>query len=412
MPTSDDLAVPSVPAIYGGRPLFEEPFRFCRPLLPSLGNAMKYYQTAYRTGSITNASLVEHLEAAVAEQLEVKYCVAVSSCSSGLMMVLRAFGLSGEVIVPSFTFFATGHALLWNGLQPVFADCNEETWNVDPVDVERKISERTSAILVVHLYGNPCDVEALGRMASRHHLKLIFDAAHAFGSQHHGHPVGQFGDAEVFSLSPTKLLVAGEGGLVTTNDAILARAIRGMRNYGDLGAYDPEWLGMNARMAEFNAALAIAGLPLVKAKVARRNCIAEKYANLLSPLPGLRFQKVLAGEVSTYKDYSVHVSADKFGMSRDNLAAALLAEKIETKRYFYPPLHKQKLYSSFQNGERAGLDRTDFITGGILSLPIYESLADTTVERVAHAITRLAQFNTRGKKATAKERYHHVAARS
>lgn len=411
MRTSDDLAVRGVPAINGGRPLFEESFRFCRPLLPSLGNAMKYYQGSYRNGTITNASLVECLEAAVAEQLEVKYCVAVSSCTSGLMMVLRAFGLTGEVIVPSFTFFATGHALLWNGLQPVFADCDEETWNVDPADAERKISERTSAILAVHLYGNPCDVEALSQMASRHRLKLIFDAAHGFGSQHHGHPVGQFGDAEVFSLSPTKLLVAGEGGLVTTNDATLARAIRGMRNYGDLGDYNPAWLGMNARMSEFNAALALTGLPLVKAKVARRNLIAEKYTSLLSPLPGLRFQKVLAGEVSTYKDYSIHVSPGKFGMSRDNLAAGLLGEKIETKKYFYPPLHKQRLLSTFQNGKRAGLDHTDFITGGILSLPIYELLADRTVERVAHAIIRLAEFNARGIEGIAKERYH-VAARS
>jgi dTDP-4-amino-4,6-dideoxygalactose transaminase len=387
-----------------------EEFRFCRPLLPLLENSMKYYRSAYQSGSITNSGLVERLESAVAERLEVKYCVAVSSCTSGLMMVLRALGLTGEVIVPSFTFFATGHALLWNGLRPVFADCDEETWNVDPVDVERKISERTSAILVVHLYGNPCNVDALAQVATRCGLKLIFDSAHGFGSQYRGHPVGQFGDAEVFSLSPTKLLVAGEGGLVTTNDATLARAIRGMRNYGDFGAYDPEWLGMNARMSEFNAALAIAGLPLVKAKVVRRNRIAEKYTSLLSPLPGLRFQKVHSEDVSTYKDYSVHVSSDTFGMSRDSLAAALMAERIETKKYFDPPLHKQRLYRSFQNGNRSGLDRTDFITAGILSLPMYESLADSTVERVAQAILRLARFKN-AKQAIAKERFH-VAGRS
>src|SRR6266404_9332006 len=291
MQSTDTRVLSSVPALYGGRPLFEERFRFCRPLLPSLRNAVRYYKKAFETGSITNATTVEHLEAAVAERLEVKYCVAVSSCTSGLMMVLRALGLTGEVIVPSFTFFATGHALLWNGLRPVFADCNEETWNVDPVDVERKITEHTSAILVVHLYGNPCDVEVLERVASRHRLKLIFDAAHGFGSRYRDRPVGGFGDAEVFSLSPTKLLVAGEGGLVTTNDGTLAQVIRGMRNYGDLGAYDPTWLGMNARMSEFNAALALAGMPLVIAKVARRNRIAKIYTSLLAPLPGLRFQK-------------------------------------------------------------------------------------------------------------------------
>jgi len=400
----------SIPALYGGRPLFEERFRFCRPLLPSLGNAVGYYERAFEMGSITNATIVEHLEAAVAERLQVKYCVAVSSCTSGLMMLLRALGLKGEVIIPSFTFFATGHAALWNGLRPVFADCDEETWNVDPLDIERRISERTCAILAVHLYGNPCDVEALARLASRQHLKLIFDAAHAFGSRYRGRPVGQFGDAEVFSLSPTKLLVAGEGGLVTTNDATLARIIRGMRNYGDLGAYDPEWLGMNARMPEFSAALAIAGLPLVEAKVARRNWIANKYTSLLSELPGLRFQKVPPEDVSTYKDYSIHVTSDTFGMCRDDLAEALLAERIETKKYFYPPLHKQKLYTSFCGVGGSDLHRTDFITEGILSLPIYESLPEATVERVASAIRRLWQFRAVKKPAVSEETHVRATA--
>jgi dTDP-4-amino-4,6-dideoxygalactose transaminase len=393
MQTINDPPLATIPAVHGGNPIFEKQFPFCQPQLPILGDVLTQYQVAFREGMITNAELVKHLEAAVVERLEVKYCVAVSSCTSGLMMVLRALGLTGEVIVPSFTFFATGHAALWNGLRPVFADCNPETWNVDPLDVERKITERTSAILVVHLYGNPCDVAALERLASRHHLKLIFDAAHGFGSRYRGRPVGRFGDAEVFSLSPTKLLVAGEGGLVTTNDATLARAIRGMRNYGDLGTYDPNWLGMNARMSEFNAALALAGLPLVEAKVDRRNRIAELYTNLLAPLPGVLFQKVLPGDLSTYKDYSIHVTPETFGMTRDALAEALLAEKIETKKYFFPPLHKQKLYSFFHNPEREELVHTDYVTDGVLSLPIYESLPDATVERVAYAILRLARFD-------------------
>ncbi len=396
MQPTDDLALASVPAIHGGQPLFAERFRFCQPLLPTLVSAMKYYAAAYMDGTITNASAVEHLEAAVAERLQVKHCVAVSSCTSGLMLVLRALGVRGEVIVPSFTFFATGHAVLWNGLRPVFADCDEETWNVDPIDVERKITADTSAILVVHLYGNPCKIEELERLASRRHLKLIFDAAHGFGSHYRNRPLGGFGDAEVFSLSPTKLLVAGEGGLVTTNDATLARAIRAMRNYGDLGTYDPEWLGMSA---------------LVEAKVARRNRIAEKYTSLLAPLPGLRFQKVLPSNVSTYKDYSIHVSSDAFGMTRDALVEALLAEKIETKKYFFPPLHKQKLYGSFHSLARGGLARTSYIADGIVSLPIYESLPDATVEQVVYAIQRLARFKASENQALANERCRHVAAR-
>jgi dTDP-4-amino-4,6-dideoxygalactose transaminase len=258
-------------ALHSDVPAFPTRFPFMRPTLPELAEVIAEFQSAYVNGMLTNSALAARLEAAVAERLAVKHCVAVSSCTSGLMMVIRALGLSGEVIVPSFTFFATGHSLLWNGLRPIFASSELDTWNVSPEDIERKITEKTSAILAVHMYGNPCNIPALERLAQHHRLKLIFDAAHAFGSAYRGRPIGSFGDTEVFSLSPTKLLVAGEGGLVTTNDAKLAAAVRAMRNYGDLGAYNPEWLGLNARMPEFNAALALRGLALVDAKVQRRN---------------------------------------------------------------------------------------------------------------------------------------------
>jgi dTDP-4-amino-4,6-dideoxygalactose transaminase len=381
-----------LPAIYGGHPAFSQRFPFIRPSLPALSDVVKDYEVAYRSGLLTNSNLVARLESAICERLRVKHCVAVSSCTSGLMMVLRGLGLTGEVIVPSFTFFATGHATRWNGLTPVFADCDPHTWNVVPVEIERKITSRTSAILAVHLYGNPCDHQAIESLASRRGLKLIFDAAHAFGSQRRGAPVGSFGDAEVFSMSPTKLLVAGEGGLVTTNDAKLAGAVRSMRNYGDLGAYNPDWIGMNARMSEFNAALAFAGLPLMEGKIKRRNAVANTYTEMLSGLPGVRFQSVDPRDVHTFKDYSIHVTPDAFGMTRNALAEALLAENIETKKYFYPPLHKQDLYKPFYNPNRDDLTQTEYITDGILSLPIYESLPDETVQTVAQTIKNLVEF--------------------
>jgi dTDP-4-amino-4,6-dideoxygalactose transaminase len=368
------------------QPLFNERFRFIRPTLPTLDSVLDAYAHCYEQGMITNSTLVARLEAAVAERLEVAHCVAVSSCTSGLMIVLRALDLDGDVIMPSFTFFATGHAVLWNGLRPVFADCTADTWNIDPVDAERKITERTCAILAVHMYGNPCDIEGLAGIAAKHKLKLIFDAAHAFGSKYGGSAIGQFGDAEVFSLSPTKLLVAGEGGLVTTNDTTLAHRLRAARNYGDLGAYDPEILGLNARMSEFNAALALAGLPLVDEKVKRHRQIAARYTRILAATPGLNFQKIRHEDTSTHKDYSIHLGSDASKLSRDTLASILLEENIETKRYFYPPLHRQRLYTDYHPATRAELRRTDAISEGILSLPIYESLPDETVEKVALAV--------------------------
>src|ERR1700749_2397463 len=284
MSASERRGENELPAIHGGQPLFSQRFRFIRPTLPALDSVVSQYRSAYDNGLITNADIVGKFEAAVAERLQVKHCIAVSSCTSGLMMSLRGLGVTGEVIIPSFTFFATGHSARWNGLTPVFADCDPDTWNVDVNDVERKITERTRALLIVHLYGNPANVEALTKIAQKHNLKLIFDGADAFGSQYQGKPVGSFGNAEVFSLSPTKLLVAGEGGLVTTNDESLAKAIRLMRDYGDSGSYDPSVLGLNARMTEFNAALAYAGLSMVDAKVKRHNAIADSYTSTLSGL--------------------------------------------------------------------------------------------------------------------------------
>jgi dTDP-4-amino-4,6-dideoxygalactose transaminase len=373
------------------RPVLAQRLHFIRPTLPPLDEVLSVYRQGYSQGLLTNGEVVGRFEAAVAERLGVKFCIAVSSCTSGLMLVAKALGLRGEVILPSFTFFATGHAALWNGLTPVFADCDPETWTLDPTDVSRKITERTSAIMGVHMYGNPCFTEELEDLAARRGIKLIFDGAHALGSLHGGRPIGQFGDAEVFSLSPTKLLVAGEGGLVTTNNAILAHKVRAGRNYGDLGAYDPELLGLSARMPEFNAALGLVGLDILDHKIARHNEIAARYTAALSRVRGLRFQKIRAGDLCTFKDYSVLVDAAEYGMSRDELAVALLAENIETKKYFYPPLHRQHLYGSFYDATHDGLAHTNLISDTVLSFPIYESLPDEAVDAITSTVRRLAK---------------------
>ena len=393
--TTRTAAAADLPAVYGGTPLFDAPFRFIQPMLPPWEEVARLYRPAYAAGMITNASLVERFEDAAAEMLGVRHAVAVSSCTSGLLLVLRALGLAGEIILPSFTFFATAHAVLWNRLKPVPADCDPRTWNIDPEDVERRITRRTSAILAVHIYGNPCEVEALSAIAARHSLKLLFDAAHAFGSEYQGRPVGGFGDAEVFSLSPTKPLVCGEGGLVATNDRTLAVRLRAMRNYGDAGTYDCEFLGLNARMPEFQAALGLAGLRLVPDKVRRNLELARIYTRLLQDIPGLGFQTVEPGNRSTFKDYSVRVDAAAFGMSRGALRAALRAENIETRTYFDPPLHRQVLYRRWARGGAAQLPQTEALSREVLSLPIYAGLPVEAAADVAHAIARLAAWSRR-----------------
>lgn len=372
-------------------PLLAQRLRFIKPTLPRFESVWTAYEASYNSGVITNADVVKRFEAACCETLEVEHSVAVSSCTSGLMLALRALDLKGSVILPSFTFFATAHAVVWNGLQPVLADCDPATWTIDPEDVERRIDESTAAIIGVHMYGNPCNVDALSRLADKYRLKLVFDAAHAFGSRRQGKAIGQFGDAEVFSLSPTKLLVAGEGGLVATGDRLLAEKIRVARNYGDSGDYDPQIRGLNARMGEFNAALALAGMDLLSQKLRRHNEIAERYTKALSELPGVSFQTVRPGDLSGYKDYSICIDPKKFGMTRDELAAMLAAENIDTKRYFYPPLHQQTLYRHLYDPSKGKLVHTEHISNNVLSLPIYESLPDATVDLITLAVENIAQ---------------------
>jgi dTDP-4-amino-4,6-dideoxygalactose transaminase len=339
-----------------------------------------------KSKQLTNGAYVRKFEEAAAEYLGVAHCVAVSSCTAGLLLVLKSLELRGEVILPSFTFHATAHAVVWNGLTPVFADCDAKTFCVAPQAVRAQVSNRTAAILAVHLFGNPVAVRELEEIAAELQIPLIFDAAHAFGSLSHGRHVGGFGTAEVFSFSPTKLVVAGEGGLVATRDARLAERLRAARNYGDAGNCDPEIVGVNARMSEMHAAMALHSLVGLDVRIERRNQIRTRYERNLGDVAGLRFQEVSEGGRSTFKDFSVIVDEKEFGHSRDWLLELLRVENIGARKYFSPPVHRQKLYSAMW--DRRALPVTDLVSDGVVSLPIYSSLTDESVDKVCKVIRR------------------------
>ena len=386
-------------AIAGGKPLFDKRLPIASPEgLPGddfLGDVQKILQSR----RLTNGRFVRELESAAAAYLGVPHCVAVSNGTTGLVLTLRALGLQGEVILPSFTFHATAHSVLWNGLKPVFADCDPETFCIHPQAVQARFTPRTAAILGVHLFGSPASVGELEAIATSQNAYLILDAAHAFGSKVDGRHVGTFGTAEIFSFSPTKLLVAGEGGLIATQDAVLARRLRAARNYGDAGNYDPELLGLNARMSEFHAALALRGLDGLDARIERRNQIRIHYLRRLAALPGLRFQQIRPGNRSACKDFSVLVDETAFGCSRDWLFDLLQKENIEVKRYFWPPVHRQLLFRNLWDGQP--LPVTEQISDRVLNLPIYSSLLDEDVERVCEAIFRAHESAITGRKAKA-----------
>jgi dTDP-4-amino-4,6-dideoxygalactose transaminase len=380
----------NIPAIAGGRPIFEERLPIVSPEGLPGEEFLRDVRKILSSRQLTNATFVRQFEEAAEQYLGVPHCVAVSSCTAGLVLTLQALGLRGEVILPSFTFHASAHSLLWNGLKPVFADCDPETFCLNPHAVKLQMSPNTSAVLAVHLFGNPASIVELQTIASDASIPLVFDAAHAFGSDINNKRIGNFGVAEVFSFSPTKLLVAGEGGMIATRDAELARKLRFARNYGDSGNYDPELSGLNARMSEFHAALALRGLDRLDARIDRRNRIRLNYERRLRTIPGVSFQRISSGNWSSCKDFAVLIDEAGFGKSRDWLFSALERENIQVRRYFYPPVHRQMLYREIW--DKRGLPVTESISERILNLPIYSTLSDENVEKVCDAILRCHEF--------------------
>jgi len=387
--TSLPNPVTDLPAIRGGRPLFPDGLPLAHPTVAHPEAVAEAAREILASGVLTNGPTVRRLEERAAGYLGVQHCVAVSSCTAGLMLVLRASALSGDVVVPSFTFAATAHAVAWNGLRPAFADISPDDLLLDPAAAARATGVRTSAILATHTYGTPCDVEGLAEVARRAGIRLFFDAAHAFGSRRGETMIGGFGDAEVFSLSPTKVLVAGEGGIIATNDDVLAERCRIGRDYGNPGDYDTRFVGLNARMSELHAATALASFEDLEERIGRRNELAERYRKALAELPGVCFPAVADGDRSTYKDFTVLVEADEFGMDADRAAAALAAEGVQTRRYYAPPVHRQRAYKSLALGN-GSLPVTDWAAARVLTLPLWTGMLDEQVDRVGLALARLA----------------------
>jgi dTDP-4-amino-4,6-dideoxygalactose transaminase len=380
-------AAASLPAVLGGAPLFPEGLPLARPTIADPAALAREIERIVSSEVLTNGPTVRRLEERAAAYLGVRHCVAVASCTTGLMLVLRAAEISGDVIVPSFTFAATAHSVAWNGLRPIFADVDPETLTLSPHAADRATGVRVSAILATHLYGAPCDVDGLAEVAGRNGISLFYDAAHAFGARRSGRMVGGFGAAEVFSMTPTKTLIAGEGGIIATNDDLLAERCRIGRNYGNPGDYDCRFIGLNARMSELHAALALASFDDLEERIARRGELAARYRLVLGEIEGVGFPVVREDDRSTYKDLTILVQEAVFGRSADELAEALAAEGVETRRYYSPPVHRMRAYRAF--GAGVDLPITEEAARAALSLPLSTDMTDAHVERVGEAVRRI-----------------------
>ncbi len=381
----------NTPAILGNSPIFDSKLYIVKPRLPELGDMSEELKEMFASGMITKGKLLAKFENDVAEHLSVKHAVAVSSCTLGMMLVHQALGLTGEIIMPGFTFMATAGAAVWAGLNPVFADAYRETTTLNPESAESLITPNTSAIVAVHNFGNPADMDELQAIADKHGLKLIYDAAHGFGAVYKGVPVGGQGDAQVYSLSPTKLLTTGEGGIVATNNDDLAAKIRMAREYGNDGNYDSAFAGLNSRMPEFSALMGIYGLKLLEEAAQHRNKIVDLFHEELGKLPGIGFQKVREGNRNSYREFSIMVHEEDFGLTRDELATALTAENIDTRKYYDPPVHRQTAYRQFAPSEDS-LPNTNWLASHSLALPIWSHMSTEIATKICVAIQRCYEF--------------------
>jgi dTDP-4-amino-4,6-dideoxygalactose transaminase len=319
----------------------------------------------------------------------VKHCIAMCNGTTALEIAIRAAGLGGEVIVPAFTFVATAHALQWQAITPVFCDIRPDDHNIDPEKVEELITARTTGIIGVHLWGRPCDVEALTEIAARHRIALLFDAAQAFSCSRQGRPVGGFGDAEVFSFHATKFLNTFEGGAVATNDDALAARMRLMRNFGFSGYDRVVHIGTNGKMAEVSAAMGLTSLESIDEFVAVNRRNYRQYRDALAGLVGVKLLQYDDREKNNYQYVVVEIDRLRCGVSRDRLLEILHSENILARRYFFPGCHLMEPYRSMYPSRKSRLAVTDRIAGRVLSLPTGTAVGDAEIATIC-SIVRLA----------------------
>jgi dTDP-4-amino-4,6-dideoxygalactose transaminase len=377
-------------ALLGGAPAFADNVHVGRPNIGDRTRLFERINTMLDTRWLSNGGpLVQEFEERVAELVGVKHCIATCNATIALEIAIRALALSGEVIVPAFTFVATAHALQWQQITPVFCDIDPATHNINAGKVEKLITARTTGILAVHLWGRPCEVDALQAIARRSNLKLLFDAAHAFGCRYHEQRIGGFGNAEVLSFHATKVVNAGEGGAVVTNDDALAARIRLMKNFG-FSDYDTVTsVGTNGKMSELSAAMGLTNLESLEEFTRINKANFETYENNLSGIGGLSLLRYNEGNSPNYHYVVVEIDAQERDLTRDQLLTVLHAENVLARRYFYPGVHRMEPYRSHIPNAGSFVPETEALADRVLVLPTGTGVTPEDVGKIC-AIVRSA----------------------
>lgn len=370
-------------AVFGGAPAFERKLHVGQP---NLGDRAYFLQRVERILDsrwfTNNGECVQELERELAAFLGVRHVIAVCNATIGLEIAIRALPMSGEVIVPAMTFVATAHALQWQQITPVFCDIDPATHVLDPAEVEKLVTDRTTGILGVHVWGRQCNVDALTDIARRHGLHLMFDAAHAFGCSQRGRMIGGFGRAEVFSFHATKFFNSFEGGAIATDDDELAKKIRLMTNFGFAGYDNVVHIGTNGKMNEVSAAMGLTSLRALPefVEVNRRNHHA--YRDRLARIPGMKLFAYDEAERCNWQYVVVEYTPAPGGPSRDQLVEALWAENVMARKYFWPGCHRMEPYRTLYPRAAARLPHTDAVAAKLLILPTGTGVSVAEIDRL------------------------------
>jgi dTDP-4-amino-4,6-dideoxygalactose transaminase len=358
------------------------PIYVTRPELPSLDEFIPYLKEIWDSRILTNGGpFHEQFEQQLCDFLGVKHIALFANCTIGLITALQALRISGEVITTPYSFVATAHSLLWNGIKPVFVDIDPVTLNLDPDKIEAAITPQTTAIMPVHCYGHPCDVERIQAIADTYGLKIIYDAAHAFGVQLHGGSVLSHGDLSVLSFHATKVFTTFEGGAIVCPDEKTRQRINHLKNFGFAGETTVVAPGINGKMSEFNAALGLLQLKGIEQALAKRKAIDERYRTGLKGQPGIDCIQPSGEKYGNYAYFPILIQPD-YPLSRDALYEKFRAENIFVRRYFYPLISDFPMYRGLPSAAHSNLPIARRIAQQVLCLPIYPGLAAAEIDRV------------------------------
>ena len=359
------------------------------PLLPNLDEFTDSLKEIWESKWITNnGQFHQKLEAALAEYLKVPYVSLFTNGTLPLLTALQALRITGEVITTPYSFVATTHALWWNGIKPVFVDIDPSTGNIDPQKIEAAITPRTTAILPVHVYGKPCDTEAIQAIADKYGLKVIYDAAHAFGVEMNGESLLNAGDMSTLSFHATKVFNTIEGGAMVMHDEKTKQRIDYLKNFGFVNEIEVVGPGINSKMDEIRSAYGLLNLKQVDAAIAARQKVAVAYRETLRNVDGISFWDDMPGVRHNYSYFPIFVDAKKYGMTRDELYMKMKDQGVWGRRYFYPLISEFSTYRGLESSRPENLPNAHMMADTVICLPMHHALTEEEIDKIKNTIFR------------------------